>query len=52
MPLGGKSDVDKEVIAARKAFPVWSKKPQAERSQIAMKIAGLNTGKCRGIRQD
>ena len=41
MPLGGKSDVDKAVIAARKAFPVWSKKPQAERSQIAMKIAAL-----------
>ena len=41
IPLGSKSDVDKAVIAARKAFPMWSKKPQAERSQIAMKIAAL-----------
>jgi malonate-semialdehyde dehydrogenase (acetylating)/methylmalonate-semialdehyde dehydrogenase len=39
LPLGGKADVDKAVIAARNAFPVWSKKPQAERSQISMKIA-------------
>ena len=41
VPLGGKADVDKAVAAARKAFPIWSKKPQAERSQIAMKIAAL-----------
>lgn len=41
LPLGGKADVDKAVIAAREAFPVWSKKPQAERSQIAIKIAAL-----------
>ena len=41
LPLGGKNDVDKAVEAARKAYPVWSKKPQAERSQIAMKIAAL-----------
>ena len=41
LPLGGKSDVDKAVEAARKAFPVWSKKPQSERSQIAMKIAAI-----------
>ena len=41
LPQGGKVDVDKAVEAARKAFPVWSKKPQAERSAIAMKIAGL-----------
>ncbi len=39
--LGGKAEVDKAVAAARKAFPVWSKKPQAERSQICMKIAAL-----------
>ncbi|MFZ2035862.1 MAG: aldehyde dehydrogenase family protein [Dehalococcoidales bacterium] len=41
LPLGGKEDVDKAVMAAKDAFPVWSKKPQAERSQIAMKIAAL-----------
>jgi acyl-CoA reductase-like NAD-dependent aldehyde dehydrogenase len=39
LPFGGKAEVDKAVAAARKAFPVWSGKPQAERSQIAMKIA-------------
>lgn len=39
VPLGGKAEVDKAVTAARKAFPQWSKRPQAERSQIAMKIA-------------
>jgi acyl-CoA reductase-like NAD-dependent aldehyde dehydrogenase len=41
VPLGGKADVDKAVAAARKAFPIWSKKSQAERSDIAMKIAVL-----------
>ena len=41
LPLGGKADVDKAVDAARKAFPIWSKKPQSERSQVAMKIASL-----------
>ena len=41
LPLGGKADVDKAVDAARKAFPIWSKKPQAERSQVAMKIAAI-----------
>ena len=41
VPLGGKADVDKAVAAARKAFPLWSKKSQAERSEIAMKIAAL-----------
>ena len=41
LPLGGKADVDKVVEAARKAFPIWSKKPQAERSQIAIKIANI-----------
>jgi len=39
--LGDRSDVDKAVTAARKALPVWSKKPQAERSQICMKIAAV-----------
>ena len=41
LPLGGKTEVDKAVIAACNAFPVWSKKTQAERSQIAMKIAAM-----------
>jgi acyl-CoA reductase-like NAD-dependent aldehyde dehydrogenase len=41
LPLGGKADVDKAVAAARKAYPVWSKKSQAERSQITMKLATL-----------
>jgi acyl-CoA reductase-like NAD-dependent aldehyde dehydrogenase len=41
VPLGGKDDVDKAVDAARKAFPLWSEKPQSDRSQIAMKIATL-----------
>jgi acyl-CoA reductase-like NAD-dependent aldehyde dehydrogenase len=41
VPLGGKVDVDKAVEAARKAFPIWSKRSQAERSQIVMKIAAL-----------
>jgi len=41
VPLGGKDEVDKAVDAARKAFPLWSEKPQAERSQVAMKIATL-----------
>ena len=41
LPLGGKEDVDQAVAAARAAFPAWSQKPQAERSQIAMKIAAL-----------
>jgi acyl-CoA reductase-like NAD-dependent aldehyde dehydrogenase len=41
VPLGDKTDVDKAVAAARAAFPLWSEKPQAERSQIAMKIAAL-----------
>ena len=41
VPLGSQIDVDKAVAAARKAFPLWSDKPQAERSQIALKIAKL-----------
>ena len=41
VPLGGKADVDKAVEAAKKAFPIWSKKSQADRSQIVMKIAAL-----------
>jgi len=39
LPLGGKADVDKAVEAAKKAFPAWSKKSQAERSQTMGWIA-------------
>ncbi len=39
VPLAGKSDVDKAVTAARKAFPSWSRKSQAERSDIVTRIA-------------
>ncbi len=41
VPLGGKSDVDKAVAAARKAFPIWSKKPQTERSDIVAKLGRI-----------
>jgi aminomuconate-semialdehyde/2-hydroxymuconate-6-semialdehyde dehydrogenase len=37
----GKEDVDLAVTAAEKAFPDWSKKPAAERSQILLRIADL-----------
>jgi acyl-CoA reductase-like NAD-dependent aldehyde dehydrogenase len=39
LPLGGKAEVDKAVAAAKKAFPAWSKKSQAERSRIMGRIA-------------
>jgi acyl-CoA reductase-like NAD-dependent aldehyde dehydrogenase len=39
VPLAGKSDVDKAVAAARKAFPAWSKRTQEERSAIVSQIA-------------
>jgi acyl-CoA reductase-like NAD-dependent aldehyde dehydrogenase len=39
VPLAGLSDVDKAVAAARKAFPMWSKKTQAERSAVVQRIA-------------
>jgi len=39
VPLGDKADVDKAVEAARKAFPIWSKKTQQDRSRIMKKIA-------------
>jgi len=45
VPLGDKTDVDKAVVAARAAFPLWSEKPQAERSQIAMKNRSSAKGK-------
>src|SRR5215475_7463244 len=34
-------DVETAVVAAEKAFPDWSKKPAAERSQILLRIADL-----------
>jgi acyl-CoA reductase-like NAD-dependent aldehyde dehydrogenase len=39
IPLGDERDVDKAVAASRKAFPVWSRKSQAERSGIMLRIA-------------
>ena len=39
IPMGDEADVNKAVIAARKAFPAWSKKTQAERSRMVFKIA-------------
>ena len=39
LPLGDKTDIDKAIAAAQKAFPVWSKKSQDERSQILIEIA-------------
>ena len=41
VPLGGQAEVDKAVAAARKAFPIWSTKSQAERSQLVLKLAAL-----------
>jgi acyl-CoA reductase-like NAD-dependent aldehyde dehydrogenase len=39
VPLGDAMDVNRAVEAARRAFPMWSKKSQAERSGIMMRIA-------------
>lgn len=39
VPSAGTEDVDKAVAAAREAFPEWSSKIQAERSEILTKIA-------------
>jgi acyl-CoA reductase-like NAD-dependent aldehyde dehydrogenase len=39
IPLGGAEDVDRAVEAARQALPLWSQKPQAERSRILTRIA-------------
>jgi len=39
IPLADKKEVDMAVAAARKAYPGWSQKMQAERSQIMRKIA-------------
>jgi phenylacetaldehyde dehydrogenase len=40
-PLGDKEDVDLAVEAARKAFPIWSKKSQDERTRIMNNLAKL-----------
>jgi len=39
VPLAGKSDVDKAVAAARRAFPAWSRKTQEDRSACVARIA-------------
>jgi acyl-CoA reductase-like NAD-dependent aldehyde dehydrogenase len=49
VPMGGKAEVDKAVKAARKAFPIWSKKPQAERSKIMLEIADALKAKSKEI---
>ena len=41
IPKGDERDVDLAVKAARKAFPLWSKTSQAERSAILVKIATM-----------
>jgi acyl-CoA reductase-like NAD-dependent aldehyde dehydrogenase len=41
LPLGDKADVDKAVAAAKVAFPIWSKKPRAERSLILSEAADI-----------
>jgi acyl-CoA reductase-like NAD-dependent aldehyde dehydrogenase len=39
VPLGDQGDVEKAVVAAKTAFPLWSAKPQDERYQILLDIA-------------
>jgi betaine-aldehyde dehydrogenase len=39
--LAGREDVDRAVLAARKAFPAWSRRPAAERGRILLKLADL-----------
>lgn len=41
VPSCGKADVNKAVDAARKAFPIWSKKTQSERTKIMLQIADM-----------
>jgi acyl-CoA reductase-like NAD-dependent aldehyde dehydrogenase len=41
IPSGDKADVDLAVGAARKAFPAWSGKTQAERSRIVYRLSEL-----------
>ncbi|MFN0058829.1 MAG: aldehyde dehydrogenase [Planctomycetota bacterium] len=40
-PDSGPEDIDVAVVAARRAFPLWSNTPAAERSQILLRIADL-----------
>ena len=44
-PLGDKSDVDKAVDAATRAYPEWSGKSQQERSATVHRIAALLNSK-------
>jgi acyl-CoA reductase-like NAD-dependent aldehyde dehydrogenase len=39
VPLAGKSDVNKAVAAARRAFPAWSRRIQEERSNVVARMA-------------
>jgi aminomuconate-semialdehyde/2-hydroxymuconate-6-semialdehyde dehydrogenase len=41
IPDSEKSDIDKAVLAAEKAFPGWANTPKEERSDIMIKIASL-----------
>ena len=41
VPLAGEAEVNRAVAAARQAFPLWSGKPQIERSKILQKFAGM-----------
>jgi aminomuconate-semialdehyde/2-hydroxymuconate-6-semialdehyde dehydrogenase len=41
IPDSEKSDIDKAVLAAEKAFPAWSNTPKEERSDLMLKIASL-----------
>jgi len=41
VPLGGPEDVDAAATAARRAFPAWAARPQAERSAIVNRMAAL-----------
>lgn len=39
IPRGGAEDVNRAVIAARKAFPAWSRTPPRQRGRMLLKIA-------------
>lgn len=41
IPDSEKSDIDKAVLAAEKAFPAWANTPKEERSDLMLKIASL-----------
>lgn len=41
IPDSEKSDIDKAVLAAEKAFPTWANTPKEERSDLMLKIASL-----------